>query len=102
MPTHYDKAVLAGAGSLETRVSTREELEKVLRERTPAIIGNRKLARPFERLLWARELRLWYFGAIIAFLIAYGISHGYGLRGKFDWDVTRRSGEIVLTPPSPR
>jgi len=34
------------------------------------------------------------------FLIAYAISQGYGLRGKFDWDVTRRSGgEIVLTPP---
>jgi hypothetical protein len=82
------------------RVTTREELAKALRERTSrVIIGNKKVARPFERLLWAQELRWWYFGTLTAFLMAYAISQSYGV--KFDWRIGRINGEISLTPTRP-
>jgi hypothetical protein len=84
------------------RVTTREELTKALRERTAQIIiGNKELARPFERLLWAQELRWWYLGTLAAALMAYGISQSYGVKLKGKYDLGRVSGEISLTPTKP-
>jgi hypothetical protein len=95
-------------GKPSLRVFTREELERALRERTSPviIIADKQLARPFERLLWARELT--HIGTLVASLLAYAISQGYG--AKFDlrvhtdggWLVGRINGEISLTftPPT--
>jgi hypothetical protein len=91
------------AAAFFVRVTTREELAKALRERrAQVVIADKRLARPFQRLLWAQELRWWYFGTLIAALVAYSISQQYGV--KFDWKVKRTPGlefGITLTPTRP-
>jgi hypothetical protein len=109
MPTNGKEPISFSMSVVETgdtasflvRVTTREELTKALRERrAQVVIGDKKLARPFERLLWARELRWWYFGTLIAGLLTYAISQQYGV--KFDWKVKRTPEfEIILTPTRP-
>jgi hypothetical protein len=81
------------------RVTTKDELAKALRERTaPIVIGDTKLARPFERLLWAQELRWWFLPTLVAAVLTYAISKEYGL--KFDWRAGRYgAGGVILTPP---
>jgi hypothetical protein len=101
MAIHDAKAIFAGKGAVFVRATTKEELAEALRERRAhVVIGDKKLARPFERLLWAQELRWWYFGTLLATLLAYAISHQYGV--KFDWKVKRTPEfEIILTPTRP-
>jgi hypothetical protein len=101
-PLHVDEDVLYPP---TVRVQTKQELKRALYKRTSQIvIGDKKLARPFELLLWARELRWWYFGTLLAALCAYAISQGYGvrLRGENEWGLKRIGGEITLTPTRPR
>jgi hypothetical protein len=82
-------------------VTTKEELTRALREGTaPIVIKNEKLARLFEWLLWARELRWWYFGTLVALLIAYAISQQYSVKLGL-WGIGRQGGEIVLNPQKP-
>jgi hypothetical protein len=91
-------------------VTTKDELAKALHERkSPIIIGDKKLARPFEWLLWSKELRSWAKEAWWWFLVIYlmgAISqamlkgHRVELRG--GWDIGRHvNGEIILTPQRP-
>jgi hypothetical protein len=98
MPSYDIRSVLAGTSTLVAgaRVTTREELEKALRERTQVIIADKKLARPFEWLLWARELRWW----LAAFGIAYAISQQYKIEFRHtEWRADRiNQDEIIITP----
>jgi hypothetical protein len=69
-----------------------------LKRRAPIVIGDTKLARPFERLLWAQELRWWFLPTLVAAVLTYTISKELGL--KFDWRASRYgAGGVVLTPP---
>jgi hypothetical protein len=110
MPTPGGEPISFTMSAVETgdvavfvvRVTTREELARALRERTAAavVIGDKKLARPFELLLWAQELRWWYLGTLIAGVLVYAISQQYGV--KFDWKMKRTPEfEIMLTPTKP-
>jgi hypothetical protein len=86
---------------LALRVASREELVNALRQQTASVvIADRKLARPFELLLWAREARFWFLGALMAAVLAYTISQRYQVNLKGEWNVGRLSGsgEIILTP----
>jgi hypothetical protein len=67
------------------------------------VIIRDRLARPFEWLLWARELRWWFLGALVAWIVMHLVSQGYGVNLKVGWDIGRgASGEIVLIPTTPR
>jgi hypothetical protein len=126
MPIQDAKAHLPGktglrADAVVVRVTTREELVKALRERTAQVIiieDNKKLARPFELLLWAQEVRKWLgpVAVIVASCVAYNIAQSYpgDVAVKFGWDVRiggwdlgRIDGDISFTqtkpppPPSP-
>jgi hypothetical protein len=79
------------------RVTTREELTKALRERKQVIIGDKKLARPFERLLWAQK---YWWVPLAAILADYAISQEYQVKFTHtEWrtGVTTQD-EIVLRP----
>jgi hypothetical protein len=102
MPSYDIRSVLAGTSTLVAvaRVTTREELEKALRERTQVIIADKKLARPFEWLLWAQELRWWYLGTLAAIVIAYAISQQNKMEFRHtEWRAGRTNqDEIIITP----
>jgi hypothetical protein len=56
------------------RVSRKSQLIAALRQNVrPIIIEDQELARPFARLLQARELRLWALGGLAADTMSYAI-----------------------------
>jgi hypothetical protein len=84
----------------EFRVMTREELVEALHRKTPFVIGDKRLARPFETLLWAREARLWLLGGTALFLLGYALwlSNRFEFRHT-EWRVNRTiQDKIILTP----
>jgi hypothetical protein len=108
---------LGDTAAFNIRVTTKEALARALRQRQPVVIGDKKLARLFERLLWAQELRLWAqelrwwlvpfaiycLANIISQATTQAISQRYDVKFGADWHIGRNSGsgEIILTPPKP-
>src|SRR6202047_3937008 len=59
---------------IPVRVFLRSQLTAALRQPArPSVIGDQELARPFTRLLRARQLRLWALGEFIAVLRDWGV-----------------------------
>ena len=64
---------------IPVRVSRKSQLMAALRQNArPIVIEDHDLARPFARLLRARELRLWAFGALVADTMSFAMSRSYG------------------------
>jgi hypothetical protein len=75
------------------RVSRRSQLIAALQQRAkPIVIEDQELARPFARLLRARELRLWALGVFVADTMSYSIIRSYGTDIEAQWYV----GKYVL------
>jgi hypothetical protein len=75
---------------LPVRVSRRSQLRAALRQRArPIVIEDPELARPFARLLRARELRLWALGEFIADTMLLAIGRSYGVNIEAHWYVGR-------------
>ena len=71
---------------IPVRVSRRSQLTAALRQHARSIvIEDQGLARPFARLLRARELRLWAVGEFVADTM----SHAYGANIEAHWQVGR-------------
>jgi hypothetical protein len=106
MTIHDGQAHIPGTSGLRAdavvvRVTTREELAKALREPTAQVIiieDNKKLARPFELLLCAQEVRklLGPVAVIVASCVAYNIAQSYpgDVTVKFGWDVRIRGWDL--------
>lgn len=78
---------------LPVRVSRRSQLTAALRQRArPIVIEDPELARPFVRLLRARQLRLWALGEFVADTMSYAIGRSYGANIEAHWYV----GQYVL------
>jgi hypothetical protein len=75
---------------LPVRVSRRSQLMTALRQRArPIVIEDPELARPFARLLRARELRLWALGESVADTMSYAIARCYGTDIEGQWYIGR-------------
>src|SRR6476469_8402173 len=68
------------------RVSLKSQLMAALR---PIVIEDHELARPFARLLRARELRVWAFGALVADTMSYAMRRSYGADIEAHWYIGR-------------
>src|SRR4029079_11537665 len=67
------------APPVPVRVSRKSQLMAALRQNArPIVIEDHELARPFARLLRARELRLWAFGGLVADTMSFAMSRSYG------------------------
>jgi hypothetical protein len=72
------------------RVSRKSQLIAALRQNVrPIIIEDQELARPFARLLQARELRLWAHGGLAADTMSYAIRRSYGADIEAHWYIGR-------------
>jgi hypothetical protein len=72
------------------RVSRRSQLRAALRQHaTPIVIEDQDLARPFARMLRARELRLWALGELVANTMSHAIGLSYGANIEAHWHVGR-------------
>ena len=78
---------------IPVRVSRKSQLMAALRQNArPIVIEDHDLARPFARLLRARELRLWAFGALVADTMSFAMSRSYGADIESHWYI----GHYVL------
>ena len=69
---------------IPVRVSRKSQLMAALRQNArPIVIEDHDLARPFARLLRARELRLWAFGGLVADTMSFAMSRSYGADIKY-------------------
>ena len=85
------------------RVSRRSQLTAALRQHArPIVIEDPELARPFARLLRARQLRLWALGEFVADTMSYAIGRSYGANIEAHWYIARYkpSGPCQLHHPS--
>ena len=81
------------APPIPVRVSRKSQLMAALRQNArPIVIEDHDLARPFARLLRARELRLWAFGALVADTMSFAMSRSYGADIESHWYI----GHYVL------
>jgi hypothetical protein len=86
------------------RVFRRSQLTAALRQHAkPIVIEDQELARPFARLLRARQLRLWALGEFVADTMSYAIGRSYGANIEAHWYIAliRRAGEcteVILKP----
>jgi hypothetical protein len=72
------------------RVSRRSQLTAALRQQArPIVIEDQELARPFVRLLRARELRLWALGEFLADTMSCAIDRSYGAKVERHWYLGR-------------
>ncbi len=72
------------------RVSRRSQLLAALRQRArPIVIEDQELARPFARLVRARELRAWALGDFVADTISKSIGRSYGTDIEAQWYMGR-------------
>jgi hypothetical protein len=55
----------------------------------PIVIEDQELARPFARLLRARELRLWALGSLVADSMSYPIRRSYDADIEAHWYIGR-------------
>jgi hypothetical protein len=75
---------------IPVRVSRRSQLTAALRQHAePIVIEDQELARPFARLLRARELRLWAVGEFVADTMSHAIGRSYGANIEAHWYVGR-------------
>jgi hypothetical protein len=92
------------------RVSRRSQLMAALQQHTrPIVIEDQDLARPFARLIRARELRLMALGELVAETMSYAIRRYYGVDIEAHWYIGRyvlpgNVQKVILKPkaPSPR
>jgi hypothetical protein len=78
------------APPVPVRVCRKSQLMAALRQRVrPIVIEDQDLARPFARLLRARELRLRALGGIFAETMSYAIRRNYGADIEADWYIGR-------------
>jgi len=72
------------------RVSLKSQLMAALRQNArPIVIEDHELARPFARLLRARELRVWAFGGLVADTMSYAMRRSYGADIEAHWYIGR-------------
>src|SRR5437660_9240125 len=72
------------------RVSLRSQLTAALRQHArPIVIEDQELARPFARLLRARQLRLWALGEFLADTMSYAIGRSYGANIEAHWYIAQ-------------
>ena len=75
---------------IPVRVSRRSQLTAALRQHArPIVIEDQELARPFARLLRARQLRLWALGEFVADTMSYAIGRSYGANIEAHWYIAR-------------
>ncbi len=75
---------------IPVRVSRRSQLTAALRQHArPIVIEDPELARPFARLLRARQLRLWALGELVADTMSYAIGRSYGANIEAHWYIAR-------------
>jgi hypothetical protein len=75
---------------IPVRVSRRSQLTAALRQHErPIVIEDQELARPFVRLLRAREQRLWVLGEFVADTMSCAIDRSYGAKVERQWYVGR-------------
>ena len=75
---------------IPVRVSRRSQLTAALRQHArPIVIEDQELARPFARLLRARQLRLWALGEFVADTMSYAIGRSYGANIEEHWYIAR-------------
>ena len=75
---------------LPVRVSRKSQLMAALRQcARPIVIEDQELARPFARLLQARESRLWAFSQFVADTISDWIGQSYGTDIEAQWYMGR-------------
>src|SRR6202048_2667885 len=73
---------------MPVRVFLRSQLTAALRQHArPIVIEDQELARPFARLLRARQLRLWALGEFVADTMSYAIGRSHGANIEGDWDI---------------
>jgi hypothetical protein len=92
------------------RVSRRSQFMAALQQHArPIVIEDQDLARPFARLIRARELRLMALGELVAETMSYAIRRYYGVDIEAHWYVGRyvlpgNVQKVILKPkaPSPR
>ena len=89
------------------RVSLKSQLMAALRQNSrPIVIEDHELARPFARLLRARELRVWAFGALVADTMSYAMRRSYGADIEAHWYIGRyvlpgNVEKVILKPKAP-
>ena len=89
------------------RVSLKSQLMAALRQNArPIVIEDHELARPFARLLRARELRVWAFGALVADTMSYAMRRSYGTDIEAHWYIGRyvlpgNVEKVILKPKAP-
>jgi hypothetical protein len=74
---------------IPVRVSRRSQLTAALQRARPIVIEDQELARPFARLLRARQLRLWALGEFVADTMSYAIGRSYGADIEAHWYIAR-------------
>lgn len=106
MVAHQATAAWRGTGGFQAdaqvvRVTRPDELPAALAQRTKqVVIENDRLERIFSTFLYWSTV--WLFGGFLAWLIAFGIEHGYKIETSliYDWKIQRIDGKITLTPRS--
>src|SRR3979490_3136560 len=89
------------------RVSLKSQLMAALRQNArPIVIEDHELARPFARLLRAREVRVWAFGALVADTMSYAMRRSYGADIEAHWYIGRyvlpgNVEKVILKPKAP-
>jgi hypothetical protein len=105
MPVVHAVGIAIGASSAvavgTVLVRTASELTDALRQREKAVvIDDPKMADRFRALQGWQEARIWFFGSLIAALIALSISQNYKIELSWqrDWKVNTMDGKVTLTP----
>jgi hypothetical protein len=86
------------------RVSRRSQLMAALRQNVrPIIIEDPELARPFTRLMRAREMRLRMLGGVVAEMMLYAARQYYGAEIEERWHIGRyvlpgNAQRVILKP----
>ncbi len=89
------------------RVCLKSQLIAALRQRArPIVIEDQDLARPFARLLRARDLRLRALGMLVAETMCYALSRYYGADIEAHWCIGQyvlpgKVQRIILKPKAP-
>jgi hypothetical protein len=104
---HNIKAVLEIAAVIsvgEVRVQTARELREAAKQRpTQIVVDDDWLAARIERwrnlIAWGSAWKALIVPLLIAWMFSALLEHRYSIT--VEWDVTKRSGKLILTPPSP-
>jgi hypothetical protein len=105
MPVVHSVGISMGIGSAvgigSVIVRNPGELAIALKQRQkPVVIVDVQMAQRFRSIEGWQEARIWFFGSLVAALLAFAIAQNYKIEMSWhrDWKVNSMDGKVTLTP----